>query len=114
MESNENGTITRYPMGDWAYATTARDAHVSGQIVIFGGVLTPESIAATDLTGKIAFLVVDAGKAADWNRWRNQIIAKQPAAVVQLTNQAPAMFRTAATRAAGGQPRVSRERRISS
>jgi hypothetical protein len=65
LESNENGTITRYPMGTWGYASTMRDAHLSGQVVLLGGALTPEAIAATDLTGKIAFLVEDVGKAAD-------------------------------------------------
>jgi hypothetical protein len=100
LESNENGTITRYPMGTWGYASTMRDAHVSGQVVLLGGALTPEAIAATDLTGKIAFLVEDVGKAADWNRWRTLIMAKQPAAIVRYTNQASTTFRAASTRAA--------------
>lgn len=100
FEANENGTITRYPMGTWAYATVARDGHVSGPIVIFGGVLTPEAIAATDLTGKIAMLIVDQAKAADWGRWRNLIAAKRPAAMIQLTNQPADAFRAAAGRAA--------------
>lgn len=92
FEANENGTVTRYPMGTWAYASTARDVHVSGPIVMFGGVLTPEAIAATDLTGKIAMLVVDAAKAADWNRWTTLILAKQPAALIQMTNATSTAF----------------------
>jgi hypothetical protein len=100
LEANENGTITRYPMGTWAYATIPRDAHITGPIVMFGGVLTPEAIAATDLTGKIAMLVVDQAKAADWARWRTLIAAKNPAAMIQMTNQPAEAFRAAATRSA--------------
>jgi hypothetical protein len=97
LEANENGTITRYPMGTWAYATVARDAHVSGNIVVMGGTLTPEAINGADIAGKIVMLVHDAGKAADWARWGNLVAAKGPSAILRLTNQAPEAFSRAAS-----------------
>lgn len=100
MEANEGGTLTRYPMGTWAFTTTPRDAHTAGSLVLFGGTLTPEAISATDLTGKIAFLVVDTAKAADWNRWYQAIAARRPAAIVRLTNQRAEQFRNAMANAA--------------
>jgi hypothetical protein len=101
MESNENGTITRYPMGQWAYGTWAGDGHFTGPIVLFGGALTPEAIAATDLTGKIAFLIVDQAKVADWNRWSQMIAARQPVAMISMTNQPVETFNQARGRASG-------------
>jgi hypothetical protein len=95
LESNENGTITRFPMGTWAYATTPRQVHAAGGLVIFAGALTPEAIAASDVEGKIAMLVLDVARPADWARWTGLIRAKNPAGMVMLTNQAPDAFRAA-------------------
>src|SRR5690606_36047871 len=87
FEANENGRVTRYPMGEWVYATRARDADVTGPLVIFAGALTPEAIASVDLTGNVAMVVLDQAKAADWSRWSGQIAARNPAATLVLTNQ---------------------------
>ncbi len=97
LEANENGTITRYPMGTWAFGPNgaqARDAHIAGSLVIFAGALTPEAINATDVSGKIVLLVFDQAKIADWIRWERAIQARRPAAVIRLTNQPPTAFRT--------------------
>ncbi len=99
LEADENGTISRYVMGDWGYATRAGDA--GGELVIFAGQLTTEAINAVDLTGKIAMLVYDTARVRDWAGWSRTINARNPAGVVLLRNDAPETFRAMATQASG-------------
>lgn len=92
VQSDENGTVSRYPMGEWGFVATAGSGHVAGPMVIFGGSLTDEAINGVVLDGRIALLVVDAARAADWSRWTRAIRARNPAGILYLRNDDPAMF----------------------
>jgi hypothetical protein len=92
LEADENGTITRYPMGDWGFVASVGSGHVAAPLVILGGTLTDEAIGSAALEGKIAMLIVDAAKAADWGRWTRAIRARNPAGIVHLRNDDEAMF----------------------
>lgn len=107
LEANENGTITRYPMGRWAYAGTPRQVHASGGLVIFAGSLTSDAIAAANVEGKIALLVVDAARVAEWGRWTAAIRGRNPAGMVVLTNQPADAFRRAMDNASAAPTRWS-------
>jgi hypothetical protein len=101
FEANEGGQITRYPFGPLTYGNGATASPVSGSVVILAGNVTPADVeAATSLKGAVVLMVVDAAKAVAWRNVGRAVNAKQPAAVIQLTNQDPALFgqlRTAAS-----------------
>ncbi len=101
LEISESGNVSRYPMGEWAYSSVPNDTPVRGSVVLFAGALTEEAIAATDLDGKIAVLIMDMARIADWNRWNRQISARGPAGMVIFNNMTEEQFRAAAGRASG-------------
>lgn len=92
LQSDENGTVTRYPMGEWGFVNRVGAGHVTGPLVIFGGALTPEAINAVVLEGRVAMLVYDSERAADWNRWAGAIAARNPAAMVIMRNDTGEVF----------------------
>ena len=102
LQSNEDGTITRYPMGEWGFVNRVGSGHAEGPITIFGGALTAEAIAATSLEGRIAMLVWDGARAADWNRWAGAIAQRGPAAMVILTNDSATFARMLGARSRPG------------
>ncbi len=103
FEANEGGQVTRYPFGPLVYGTGATAAPVTSNVVIIGGAVTPADIAAsTILKGAIVLLVVDDAKAVAWRLVTRALPNKQPAAVIQLTNQAAATFGTLRTAASTG------------
>lgn len=93
FEVNENGVISRYPMGAYAYATgggISSPTPLPG--VLLAGALTPEAIAAADLRGKAVLAVYDASKAVQWRNIQRAIQAAGPAAIVVVQNLPMAQF----------------------
>ena len=87
FEVTQEGIPNRWAGSDYVYVTGGgTDGMVTGEIVMFGGALTPELIAQTPLAGKIAVVLYDAAKAVDWNRWQRAIRAQNPAAMVVMRN----------------------------
>ncbi len=87
FELNENGVISRYTMGPYAYATGGginTPTPLPG--VLLAGALTPEAIAAADLRGKAVLVFYDAAKAAEWRNTQRAIQAAGPAAIVVIQN----------------------------
>lgn len=104
IEVNENGTISRYPMGDFAYTNSGREVDITGPITVLAGVLNDSVIAGAGIQDRVVMAILDASRAADWARWSRQISAQRPAAVLVLSNQATTQFRAAAGRAANASP----------
>jgi hypothetical protein len=101
LELNENGTVSRYPMGEFAYASgDAPGKAIVGESVLLAGTMTVADVEPLDLKGKIVLIVYDAAKAIDWNRVGGAVAAKQPAAIVAIRNDAPEAFGRARDRAA--------------
>ncbi|HRP08749.1 MAG TPA: M28 family peptidase [Gemmatimonadales bacterium] len=98
FEVNENGAISRYPMGTLGYASVARDADVTAPVTLLAGAITDSAIAAAPIEDRIVILVVDAARIADWNRSRSRVNARGPAGVVLLTNQPTESVRAALAR----------------
>jgi hypothetical protein len=93
LELNENGTVSRYPMGEFAYASgDVSGKQVVGESVLLAGTMTVADVEPLDLTGKIVLIVFDAAKAIDWNRIGGAVAAKRPAAMVVIRNDAPEAF----------------------
>ncbi len=93
LELNENGTVSRYPMGEFAYTTgNATGKEIIGESMLLAGTMTVADVQPLDLTGKIVLMVYDAAKAIDWNRISQAVAAKRPAAVVVIRNDAPEGF----------------------
>ncbi len=93
VEANEAGTITRYPIGKFVYGSGFTVQPVTGEVVILAGNITVADIEnAANLKGAVAFVVFDDAKAATWRSALRAVAAKQPAAIVVLTNQDPTMF----------------------
>jgi hypothetical protein len=101
LEIAEGPTVSRYPMGQWAYATGRPTTEpVTGSIVLVGGALTPAIIDSAALRGKIVVAIYDAAKAVNWNSWLNAIRRQQPSAMVILRNDPPGTFHAMRTRSA--------------
>ncbi len=90
VQSDENGTVTRYPLTEWGAVLSAGSGDGSGDAVIFAGALTPEAIGAVDLDGRVAVMVYDTARARDWNGWRSAIAAGHPTAMLMIRNDAAA------------------------
>jgi hypothetical protein len=103
LEANEAGAVTRYPLGPLVYGTGATAAPITANVVIVAGTVTPADIAAsTLLKGAVVLLVMDYAKAVAWTNVSRAVAAKQPAAIVQLTNMDVATFTTRRTAASTG------------
>lgn len=93
IEMNENGVISRYPMGAYAYATGGGiNSPTPFEGVLLAGALTPEAIADVDLRGKAVLAVYDASKAVQWRSIQRAIQAGGPAAIVIVQNSPMAQF----------------------
>ena len=100
LELNENGTVSRYPMGEFAYATgNATGKEIVGEAMLLAGTLTVADVQPLDLTGKVVLMVFDATKAIDWNRVAQAVAAKRPATMIMIRNDAPEAFARARDRA---------------
>jgi hypothetical protein len=100
LELNENGTVSRYPMGEFAYASgEAPGKQIVGESVLLAGTMTVADVEPLDLTGKIVMIVFDAAKAIDWNRVAQVIVPKKPAALILIRNDAPEAFARSRDRA---------------
>ncbi len=89
-------------MGEWAFAAGLPPAApINATGVILGGDLTAEAIAAADLRGKVAIVVYDITKAAQWRNWMGAIAQQGPAALLTIRNDPPAQFTANRNRAAG-------------
>ncbi len=103
FEANEAGAVTRYPFGPMVYGTGATAAPITANVVIVAGTVTPADIeASTLLKGAVVVLVVDNAKAVAWNNVNRAVSAKQPAAIVQLSNADAAAFAARRTAASTG------------
>jgi len=93
FEVNENGVITRYPMGQYAYVTGGGiSSPTQLPTVLLAGALTPEAVAAADLRGKAVMAFYDASKAVQWRNIQRAIQAAGPAAIVVVQNSAMDQF----------------------
>jgi len=93
FEANEGGQVTRYAFGPMTYGNGATATAVTGAVVILAGNITPADVEASAvLKGAVVVMVVDAAKAVAWRNVGRALNAKQPAAVLQLTNQDPALL----------------------
>lgn len=100
LELNENGAVSRYPMGEFAYTTgNATGKVIVGESVLLAGKITPADVEPLDLRAKIVVIVFDATKAIDWNRALQAVAGKAPAAMVLIRNDAPEAFARARDRA---------------
>lgn len=109
LEVTENGVVSRYPMGEFAYAFGGgSSAPISAAGTLLGGAITPTDIQGMDFTGQIVMLVMDAGKMVDGNRMLQTVARMRPAALIILRNDAPEAF--ARGRAAQTSPRFQLEK----
>ncbi len=93
VELDENGTVSRYPMGEFAYVTgSPTGQRIAGDAVLLAGTVTTADVQPLDLTAKIVVMVHDAAKAIEWSRVRQAVAAKRPAAIVVIRNDAAAAF----------------------
>lgn len=93
VELNENGTVTRYPMGQYAYVTGGGIATATSfPGVLLAGALTADAIRDAGLKGKAVFAVYDATKAVQWRNLQLAIQAAGPAAIILLQNTPMAQF----------------------
>lgn len=113
LEVTENGVVSRYPMGEFAYAFGGGSpAPISAPGILLGGAITPADLDGRDLTGQIVMVVMDAGKMIDGNRLVQAVARMQPAALIVLRNDAPEAFDRG--RAAQTSPRYQLEKAGSS
>lgn len=101
LHVTENGVVSRYPMGEFAYAYGGGStAPITGTATLLGGAITPADVQEMDFAGQIVLLVMDAGKMVDGNRMIQALARMRPAALIILRNDPPEAFargRTAQT-----------------
>ncbi len=99
LETTESGIVTRYPMGEFAYATGGAPARpLVDNGILLAGTITAADIKDVDLKGRIVLMVADAAKAIEWNRLVQAVMAKQPVGVVMLRNDPTEAFASLAAR----------------
>ncbi|HET9133843.1 MAG TPA: M28 family peptidase [Gemmatimonadales bacterium] len=94
VTADNAGAISSWTLDSpFAYATGPKVAGpISGPVVLLGGAMTAKDAATLDLAGKVAVVVHDQARAADWVQAMRTIRSKRPLAILMVTNQAPQAF----------------------
>lgn len=103
FETNEAGTVTRFPLTRWALASGPRTGTpITGQVKMLSGAITAKDIAPLILTGRVVLFVQNPTRSADNNAVLAAVRAKAPAAIVVLQATDPAQFNSRVELAARG------------
>ncbi len=103
LETNEAGTITRYPLTRWALASGPRTGTpITGPVKMLSGAISAKDIAPLTLSGSVVLFVQNPTRSADNNAVMAAVRAKAPAAILVLQATDPAQFNTRVEMAARG------------